>query len=55
MTKPLDPEIKALRAIERALRNLSIDQRDRILVWAVGSLVEDEKRASERLYPGRKA
>lgn len=34
MTKPLDPEIKALRAVARALANLDAATRDRILRWA---------------------
>lgn len=33
MTKRLDPEIKALRAIQRALDPLSPEQRKRSLEW----------------------
>lgn len=44
MTKPLDPEIKAMKAITRAVRDLDIDARDRVFVWAVGSLVEAPRR-----------
>lgn len=36
MTKPLEPEIKAMRAINRALSALSDDeQRRRVMEWAV--------------------
>lgn len=33
MTKKLDPEIKALRAIDRATRSLDSATKDRISVW----------------------
>ena len=49
MTKPLDPEIKALRAVRRALQPLSIDARDRALVWAVGA--ERGEAVTEPLLP----
>jgi hypothetical protein len=36
MTKPLDPDIKALRAIDRAMRELpDDDSRRRVLEWTV--------------------
>jgi hypothetical protein len=34
MTKPLDPEIKALRAVHRALEDVNNDTRRRVLCWA---------------------
>ncbi len=35
MTKPLDPELKALRAINRALNTLDLDQQRRALEWVL--------------------
>lgn len=48
MTKKLDPEIKALRACERALRPLSLDAKDRATVWLRG-YVEHELQLSEKV------
>jgi hypothetical protein len=39
MTKPLDPDIKALRAIVRALEPLDEQARMRILEWSVARYV----------------
>jgi hypothetical protein len=35
MTKPLDPDIKALRAINRAFSELPEDRRQRVMEWVV--------------------
>ena len=35
MTKPLNPEIKALRAINRALSDLSDEEVHRVLEWTL--------------------
>ena len=35
MTKALDPEIKALRALNRAMEDLPVDARRRCLQWFV--------------------
>lgn len=35
MTKPLDPEIKALRGVVRALEPLEQERRARVLEWTV--------------------
>jgi len=43
MTKKLDPEIKALRACERALRPLPMEAQDRATVW-LRSYVEQNLR-----------
>ncbi len=37
MTKPLDPEIKALRALERAMRSVPAPARQRCLEWLVAN------------------
>jgi len=46
MTKKLHPEIKALRACERALRPLPLDAKDRATVW-LRSYVEQELERQE--------
>lgn len=52
MSKRLDPEIKALRAIHRAFQPLDIDARDRVLVWALLRMVEEPRRRQEKRNPG---
>jgi hypothetical protein len=48
MTRPLDPEIKALRAVERAVRPLSLDAKRRLSEWLL-SRTADEKQKSEQV------
>jgi len=35
MSKPLDPEIKAMRALDRAMRPVPQEAKQRVLEWAV--------------------
>lgn len=35
MTKPLDPDLKAIRAINRALNDLDLDAQRRVLNWVI--------------------
>ena len=46
MTKRLDPEVKAQRAIKRATRGLDAAAKDRIAAW-FQSRVKGELRAKE--------
>lgn len=45
MTQKLDPEIKALRAINRALCSIDLEAQDRVVAWA-SSLVGAKQRRS---------
>ena len=44
MSKRLDPEIKAMRAIDRATRDLGVDAKDRISVWFRGRVESNLRR-----------
>jgi len=48
MTKPLDPEIKAMRAIDRSVRGLSTEAKDRVSVWFRGRVESDLRRELDR-------
>ena len=37
MTKPLDPEIKVMRAVHRALSSVGLPEQRRILEWVVAN------------------
>ena len=52
MTKRLDPEIKALRAMERAIRPLDLAAKDRVSIWLRGT-VEDELRRDLKATKGQ--
>jgi hypothetical protein len=47
MTKKLDPEIKALRAVERALRPLDLRAKDRAVTWLRSRTDSELKRQQE--------
>ena len=50
MTKPLDPDIKALRAINRALSELPDDEAvQRVLEWTVARAASRERITLPRL------
>lgn len=51
MTKRLNPEIKALRAVERAMRPLDLSAKDRAATWR-RSRVDSELKAEQTADEG---